>query len=192
MSYQRNCQAKPVSGMTWGPAGWISVHLVTYLLDFKKILKWKNRKRTELTPPTETEGPFSQTPRQETVTMDAEERRQSDPQSPGVGGDGGGHGSQVGGGVKGSEEEGRGGEGSGGRVKGSWSQQEDALLSQLVAQFGPRNWSMIARGIPGRSGKSCRLRWCNQLDPAVKRKPFTGRAPLWDEINYLLFPPFGL
>ncbi|KAI3799911.1 hypothetical protein L1987_35216 [Smallanthus sonchifolius] len=30
-----------------------------------------------------------------------------------------------------------------------------------------------ARGIPGRSGKSCRLRWCNQLDPAVLRKPFT-------------------
>ncbi|KAF8031982.1 hypothetical protein BT93_D1022 [Corymbia citriodora subsp. variegata] len=59
------------------------------------------------------------------------------------------------------------------RVKGPWSPEEDAILSQLVSKFGPRNWSLIARGIAGRSGKSCRLRWCNQLDPAVKRKPFT-------------------
>lgn len=60
------------------------------------------------------------------------------------------------------------------RVKGPWSPEEDAILSRLVGKFGARNWSLIARGIAGRSGKSCRLRWCNQLDPAVKRKPFTG------------------
>ncbi|XAR65885.1 hypothetical protein NMG60_11011879 [Bertholletia excelsa] len=59
------------------------------------------------------------------------------------------------------------------RVKGPWSPEEDAILSRLVSKFGARNWSLIARGIPGRSGKSCRLRWCNQLDPCVKRKPFT-------------------
>ncbi|KAL1535557.1 transcription factor MYB25-like [Salvia divinorum] len=60
-----------------------------------------------------------------------------------------------------------------GKVRGTWSPQEDSILSGLVSKFGARNWSLIARGIPGRSGKSCRLRWCNQLDPAVKRKPFT-------------------
>lgn len=60
------------------------------------------------------------------------------------------------------------------RVKGPWSPEQDAVLSELVSKFGARNWSLIARGIAGRSGKSCRLRWCNQLDPAVKRKPFTG------------------
>ncbi|KAJ4969740.1 hypothetical protein NE237_002839 [Protea cynaroides] len=59
------------------------------------------------------------------------------------------------------------------RVKGPWSPEEDAILSRLVSKFGARNWSLIARGISGRSGKSCRLRWCNQLDPCVKRKPFT-------------------
>ncbi|KAL6614162.1 hypothetical protein ACP70R_036432 [Stipagrostis hirtigluma subsp. patula] len=59
------------------------------------------------------------------------------------------------------------------RVKGPWSPEEDALLSNLVEKLGARNWTLIARGIPGRSGKSCRLRWCNQLDPQVKRKPFT-------------------
>jgi myb proto-oncogene protein len=60
------------------------------------------------------------------------------------------------------------------RVRGPWSPEEDAVLSNLVEKLGARNWTLIARGIPGRSGKSCRLRWCNQLDPQVKRKPFTG------------------
>ncbi|KAE8661683.1 Transcription factor MYB44 [Hibiscus syriacus] len=59
------------------------------------------------------------------------------------------------------------------RVKGSWSPQEDANLIKLVEQHGPRNWSMISSAIPGRSGKSCRLRWCNQLSPAVQHRPFT-------------------
>lgn len=47
------------------------------------------------------------------------------------------------------------------------------MLSELVSKLGARNWSLIARGIPRRSGKSCRLRWCNQIDPCLKRKPFT-------------------
>lgn len=59
------------------------------------------------------------------------------------------------------------------RVKGSWSPQEDATLTKLVEQHGPRNWSLISTGIPGRSGKSCRLRWCNQLSPTVQHRPFT-------------------
>lgn len=71
------------------------------------------------------------------------------------------------------EGESTGGRGGKDRVKGPWSPEEDAILSRLVGKFGARNWSLIARGIAGRSGKSCRLRWCNQLDPSVKRKPFT-------------------
>ncbi|MCL7034328.1 hypothetical protein MKW94_018292 [Papaver nudicaule] len=59
------------------------------------------------------------------------------------------------------------------KVKGTWSPKEDELLTQLVTKYGPRNWNHISNGIPGRSGKSCRLRWFNQLDPALKRKPFT-------------------
>ncbi|KAH1211844.1 Transcription factor MYB73 [Glycine max] len=59
------------------------------------------------------------------------------------------------------------------RVKGSWSPQEDATLLKLVNEHGARNWSVISAGIPGRSGKSCRLRWCNQLSPEVQHRPFT-------------------
>lgn len=59
------------------------------------------------------------------------------------------------------------------KVKGSWSPDEDAALTRLVELHGPRNWTLISSEIPGRSGKSCRLRWCNQLSPAVHHRPFT-------------------
>ncbi|KAL7131617.1 hypothetical protein ABFS83_12G016200 [Erythranthe nasuta] len=59
------------------------------------------------------------------------------------------------------------------RIKGPWSPEEDDLLQSLVQRHGPRNWTLISRSIPGRSGKSCRLRWCNQLCPHVEHRPFT-------------------
>ncbi|RWR78871.1 transcription factor MYB44-like protein [Cinnamomum micranthum f. kanehirae] len=59
------------------------------------------------------------------------------------------------------------------RIRGSWTVSEDAKLKKLVDQHGPRNWSLISSCIPGRSGKSCRLRWCNQLSPAVEHRPFS-------------------
>ncbi|CAI9763607.1 unnamed protein product [Fraxinus pennsylvanica] len=59
------------------------------------------------------------------------------------------------------------------RIKGPWSPEEDELLQRLVEKHGPRNWSLISKSIPGRSGKSCRLRWCNQLSPEVQHRAFT-------------------
>ncbi|PWA71644.1 Homeodomain-like protein [Artemisia annua] len=59
------------------------------------------------------------------------------------------------------------------RIKGPWSPEEDDLLQKLVQKHGPRNWSLISRSIPGRTGKSCRLRWCNQLSPQVEHRPFS-------------------
>jgi hypothetical protein len=37
-------------------------------------------------------------------------------------------------------------------------EQEDDLLRHLIGEYGAKNWSIIANGIKGRSGKSCRLR----------------------------------
>ncbi|NP_001183628.1 Transcription factor MYB44 [Zea mays] len=59
------------------------------------------------------------------------------------------------------------------RIKGPWSPEEDEALQRLVRRHGARNWSLISRSVPGRSGKSCRLRWCNQLSPRVEHRPFT-------------------
>ncbi|KAK7321663.1 hypothetical protein VNO77_32517 [Canavalia gladiata] len=59
------------------------------------------------------------------------------------------------------------------RVKGPWSPEEDEALQRLVQAHGARNWSLISKSIPGRSGKSCRLRWCNQLSPEVEHRAFT-------------------
>ncbi|KAL2335136.1 hypothetical protein Fmac_016349 [Flemingia macrophylla] len=58
-------------------------------------------------------------------------------------------------------------------ARGHWRPSEDAKLKELVAQFGPQNWNSIAEHLQGRSGKSCRLRWFNQLDPRINRKAFT-------------------
>ncbi|CAI9115863.1 OLC1v1016871C1 [Oldenlandia corymbosa var. corymbosa] len=74
------------------------------------------------------------------------------------------------------------------RIKGPWSPEEDELLQSLVEKHGPRNWSLISKSIPGRSGKSCRLRWCNQLSPQVEHRAFT---PEEDETIVRAHAKFG-
>eukprot|EP00958_Prasinococcus_capsulatus_P014616 scaffold1536_cov397-Prasinococcus_capsulatus_cf.AAC.11 len=59
------------------------------------------------------------------------------------------------------------------KVKGPWSAQEDKALLRLVKEHGARNWARISMEIPGRNGKSCRLRYVNQLNSELKREPFT-------------------
>ncbi|KAF8088830.1 hypothetical protein N665_0529s0026 [Sinapis alba] len=74
------------------------------------------------------------------------------------------------------------------RIKGPWSPEEDELLQSLVQKHGPRNWSLISKSIPGRSGKSCRLRWCNQLSPEVEHRAF---SPEEDETILRAHARFG-
>ncbi|WVZ16045.1 hypothetical protein V8G54_013611 [Vigna mungo] len=57
--------------------------------------------------------------------------------------------------------------------RGHWRPAEDEKLRELVERYGPHNWNAIAEKLRGRSGKSCRLRWFNQLDPRINRSPFT-------------------
>ncbi|KAJ9683709.1 hypothetical protein PVL29_019330 [Vitis rotundifolia] len=58
-------------------------------------------------------------------------------------------------------------------ARGHWRPAEDSKLRELVALYGPQNWNLIAEKLEGRSGKSCRLRWFNQLDPRINRRAFT-------------------
>ncbi|KAM0067989.1 putative transcription factor MYB-HB-like family [Helianthus debilis subsp. tardiflorus] len=60
-----------------------------------------------------------------------------------------------------------------GRIRGPWTPEEDSNLQNLVEKHGTKNWTLIGKSITGRSGKSCRLWWCNQLSPLVQHHAFT-------------------
>ena len=54
-----------------------------------------------------------------------------------------------------------------------WTPEEDMLIASLVLQFGTRSWSTIASHLPTRSGKQCRERWHNHLDPAINKSEWS-------------------
>ena len=43
-------------------------------------------------------------------------------------------------------------------VKGPWTKEEDEKVLQLVHQYGPKRWTLIAKQLKGRTGKQCRER----------------------------------
>jgi len=57
--------------------------------------------------------------------------------------------------------------------RGAWSAREDELLRTMVERNGVGRWNATAAHIPGRSAKQCRERWVNNLDPAVRKGPWT-------------------
>jgi len=54
-----------------------------------------------------------------------------------------------------------------------WTEKEDQLMLKLVQKYGTRHWTIIGTKLPGRNGKQCRERWHNQLDPAIRKEPWT-------------------
>jgi len=58
-------------------------------------------------------------------------------------------------------------------IKGSWTEDEDKQLVQLVEQYGAKRWSFIASHLKGRVGKQCRERYLNHLDPSIKKTEWT-------------------
>eukprot|EP00039_Didymoeca_costata_P026770 m.16610 g.16610 ORF g.16610 m.16610 type:complete len:458 (-) comp5746_c0_seq1:89-1462(-) len=58
-------------------------------------------------------------------------------------------------------------------VKGPWTKEEDDKVVELVKQYGPKRWSLIASHLKGRIGKQCRERWHNHLHPDIKKEPWT-------------------
>jgi iron-sulfur cluster repair protein YtfE (RIC family) len=59
-------------------------------------------------------------------------------------------------------------------VKGNFTREEDHVLMSMAGDPQPsNNWREIASLLPGRSGKQCRDRWCNVLDPRRKRSKWT-------------------
>ncbi|KAD3068261.1 hypothetical protein E3N88_36141 [Mikania micrantha] len=73
--------------------------------------------------------------------------------------------------------------------KGPWTENEDFQLVFYVHMFGDRRWDFIAK-VSGlkRTGKSCRLRWVNYLNPGLKRGKL---APHEERLVLELHSKFG-
>ncbi|KAL6597384.1 hypothetical protein ACP70R_046824 [Stipagrostis hirtigluma subsp. patula] len=58
--------------------------------------------------------------------------------------------------------------------KGLWSPGEDERLYSQITNYGVGTWSSVAElaGLK-RSGKSCRLRWMNYLQPDLRKEPIS-------------------
>lgn len=56
----------------------------------------------------------------------------------------------------------------------SWSKEEDTILLNLVKEMRmPMKWSVVAQSLPGRTGKQCRERYVNHLNPRLKSSEWT-------------------
>lgn len=64
------------------------------------------------------------------------------------------------------------------RKRRPWTAAEDQALQSLVEVHGTKRWTIVATrlrvdfGIENRSGKQCRERWHNHLDPLVIKHPW--------------------
>ncbi|CAG9313205.1 unnamed protein product [Blepharisma stoltei] len=75
-----------------------------------------------------------------------------------------------------------------GLVKGPWSAQEDKCLKEWVEHEGPCRWSHCSKFIKGRSGKQCRERWFNILNPDVKKGEW---KPEEDSLIFQMYQTYG-
>ncbi|RHY31395.1 hypothetical protein DYB32_003543 [Aphanomyces invadans] len=61
----------------------------------------------------------------------------------------------------------------------AWTRKEDDAIIRLVEEYGTKRWSVISDHLNNenfgneRTGKQCRTRWLNHLDPSIKKDPWT-------------------
>ncbi|RQM17325.1 hypothetical protein KXD40_002493 [Peronospora effusa] len=61
----------------------------------------------------------------------------------------------------------------------AWTRKEDEAIIRLVDEYGTKRWSVISDHLNSenhgteRTGKQCRTRWLNHLDPTIKKDPWT-------------------
>lgn len=59
-----------------------------------------------------------------------------------------------------------------------WEAWEDLLITELVRQHGNKAWAIVAGALPQRTGKQCRERWHNHLDPMINKGDWTQEEDL--------------
>jgi hypothetical protein len=71
----------------------------------------------------------------------------------------------------------------------AWTKEEDALLLNIVQSMRmPMKWSLVAQSLPERTGKQCRERYVNHLNPRLK---ITDWSPLEDAMIFHLYNTTG-
>ena len=71
----------------------------------------------------------------------------------------------------------------------SWAKEEDSILLNLVQSMRmPMKWSVVAQSLPGRTGKQCRERYVNHLNPRLKSSEWT---PVEDATIFRLYDTTG-
>lgn len=75
-----------------------------------------------------------------------------------------------------------------GFVKRPWTLEEDQKLAIFVKREGVGKWKQAATLIFGRTGKQCRERWLNNLNPDVRKGNWT---PEEDQIITKLYEKYG-
>ena len=68
--------------------------------------------------------------------------------------------------------------------KSKFTQEEDNLLRQLVAQFGENNWANLSEHMPHRNMRQCKERWQNYLSPKVCNAPWSNEEDALLEQKY--------
>jgi myb-related protein len=58
-------------------------------------------------------------------------------------------------------------------AKSNWSQEEDALLKELVLRHGAKSWKKISSHFDSRSDVQCLHRWQKVLNPQLVKGPWT-------------------
>ncbi len=53
--------------------------------------------------------------------------------------------------------------------KRAWDDKQDEKLLGMIAEIGPHQWEQMALKMENRTGKQCRERWYNQLNPLLKK-----------------------
>eukprot|EP00980_Cylindrotheca_fusiformis_P001711 scaffold388_cov114-Cylindrotheca_fusiformis.AAC.20 len=71
----------------------------------------------------------------------------------------------------------------------AWTKDEDALLLNIVQSMRmPMKWSVVAQSLPDRTGKQCRERYVNHLNPRLKVSDWT---PVEDATIFHLYNTIG-
>lgn len=94
--------------------------------------------------------------------------------------------------VDGKMDDGMASEPSSGRRKSgpkAWTKEEDALLLNIVHSMQwPMKWTIVAQSLPDRTGKQCRERYVNHLNPRLKVADWT---PVEDATVFHLYNSIG-